>query len=130
MSGVGGVNMLASRYPSVVEAVFDDAEQAQAALKVLENFELGELPSGFERFTLIERRLTTPASPPSGGVLQRLRALLGASAPAAQPTAHYDVILLVRGEASRLQAAMRVLREYGARSVEMHVHGDGYPTEA
>ncbi len=129
-ANTGRASTLASRYPSVVEALFDDVEQAQAALKALENMELGELPPGFERFSLVERRITVTPPPPSGGLLQRLRVLLKAQAPAAQPTVHHDVIVLVRGEAPRLKAAMSVLREYGARSVEIHLHRDSYPSEA
>lgn len=129
---MSGVHLLASRYPSVVEAVFDDMQQAETAVRALENFDLGNLPEGFDRFTLVERRLVADTSPSAaGGWRQRLRALFGqATEPSNQEAPRRNVVVLVRGEAARLRAAMSVLREHGARAVELHVHRDGQPASS
>lgn len=129
---MSSAHLLASRYPSVVEAVFDDLQQAEAAVRALENLDLGDLPEGFDRFTLVERRLVADTSPSAaGGWRRRLRALFGQAAePSGQEAFRRDVVVLVRGESARLQAAMGVLREHGARAVQLHVHRDGQPASS
>ncbi|MDQ7030761.1 MAG: hypothetical protein Q9O62_13765 [Ardenticatenia bacterium] len=117
--------LLANRYPGIVEAVFHEQHQAMEAKKALMRLELGTLPPEFERFTLIERRPVPQTAQPAGW-WERLKATLGGRREVHATTPSHAlpaVILLVRGEPARLQAAVKVLQEHGAHQVKMYAYG-------
>ncbi|GEM_PF-4010688 len=125
---MSGATLLADRYPSVVEALFEGREQAERAKQALALLDLGALPAGFQRFTLIERRPAPQITEPSGW-LGRLGLRRGGREPTpssrALPQEEPTIILLARGEADRLQTAVKLLQEHGARRVRLYTHGRG-----